>query len=153
MGVKLPEKEIKTLDGEGSARVTITLDSETLKLLDRYKARTAHKNPMADTAMAIKLLLEADESKSESAKSTQGFAGKMKQKEDRQGVSRSTKAEVLERDQGCCQYRDPKTGKKCESIFKIEIDHRIPWSKGGKTRLDNLQCYCFNHNQMKSNHV
>ena len=34
----------------------------------------------------------------------------------------------------------------------FEIDHVIPWSKGGETELDNLQTLCLTCNQGKSNH-
>ena len=33
----------------------------------------------------------------------------------------------------------------------MEGDHKIPWSKGGKTELANLQMLCKHHNAMKSN--
>lgn len=34
---------------------------------------------------------------------------------------------------------------------KMEGDHIIPWSKGGKTEKENLQMLCKHHNSMKSN--
>jgi len=34
---------------------------------------------------------------------------------------------------------------------KLEVDHKIPWSKGGKTILDNAQLLCKHHNSEKGN--
>lgn len=41
--------------------------------------------------------------------------------------------------------------KKYFSIDKMEADHIIPWSEGGKTEPDNLQLLCRNCNRKKSN--
>jgi hypothetical protein len=148
-GTKLPEIEVLQVGSEGETRITVTLDQETVELLSQFKSRTAHKNPLADTALALKLALKTALEKT--AATRQSFNGKVKQKETRRGVSKSMRSQVLERDGGCCQFKNTETGRKCESKFKLEVDHIQAWSRGGKTTLDNLQTLCFNHNQMKSN--
>jgi hypothetical protein len=37
-------------------------------------------------------------------------------------------------------------------LTEMEADHIVPWSKGGKTNLDNCQMLCKYHNGIKSNH-
>ncbi len=37
-------------------------------------------------------------------------------------------------------------------LDEMEADHIVPWSKGGKTTVDNCQMLCRLHNGMKSNH-
>jgi hypothetical protein len=38
------------------------------------------------------------------------------------------------------------------SGVRLEVDHIVPWSRGGETTLENLQTLCFTCNQGKSNH-
>jgi 5-methylcytosine-specific restriction endonuclease McrA len=44
---------------------------------------------------------------------------------------------------GCCVL--------CGSAYKLELDHIIPWSKGGTHDEANLQCLCKPCNRKKSN--
>lgn len=39
----------------------------------------------------------------------------------------------------------------CNSHHKLTMDHIIPWSYGGETRIDNLQALCRSCNSTKSN--
>ena len=52
---------------------------------------------------------------------------------------------VYEKQQGIC----PICGNKF-SIDEMEADHIIPWSKGGKTTIDNCQMLCMKDNRTKS---
>ena len=57
------------------------------------------------------------------------------------------KREVYETQGGTCA--------ECDGAFdieKMEADHIIPWSKGGKTNKDNCQMLCVKCNRKKSNH-
>ena len=52
---------------------------------------------------------------------------------------------VYKRDGGRCVY--------CGSTENIQLDHIIPFSKGGATTLENLQLLCQKCNLEKSNHI
>lgn len=58
----------------------------------------------------------------------------------------SVEYEVWIRDAGCCQYIDPKTGKKCGSQFGVETEHRVPFAKGGEHSVENCFLLCKQHN-------
>jgi len=60
-------------------------------------------------------------------------------------VSRKTRFLVLERDNSTCQYcgLTPKDG------VKLEIDHKIPVSKGGGDSIENLTTSCYDCNHGK----
>lgn len=60
--------------------------------------------------------------------------------------SDSIKRAVYERQQGVCA----KCGKSCD-ITEMDGDHITPWSKGGKTIIDNCQMLCKTCNRRKSN--
>src|SRR5260370_14603726 len=57
-------------------------------------------------------------------------------------VPDSMRAAVLVRDGGRCR--------KCRMAIKLEMDHIVPVSKGGKTEESNLQTLCRRCNRAKS---
>lgn len=40
----------------------------------------------------------------------------------------------------------------CHARLGLEIDHRVPFAKGGPTRLDNLARLCGWHHYLKTHH-
>lgn len=52
----------------------------------------------------------------------------------------------------CCAHIDDE-GNRCKetNYSKLEVDHITPWSKGGRTTLDNAQLLCKHHNTSKGN--
>ncbi|UOF02617.1 HNH endonuclease [Bdellovibrio reynosensis] len=67
---------------------------------------------------------------------------------ERKSVTPKLRRLVLARDK-CCQYIDAKTGKKCNSSFALQVDHKTSQWAGGKTSLLNLQLLCAQHNRSK----
>lgn len=71
--------------------------------------------------------------------------------------SDSVKRAVYEKQGGVCANSDghikgvkcPHSGEKLD-ISQMEADHRIPWSKGGKTEKENCQMLCVECNRAKS---
>jgi hypothetical protein len=63
--------------------------------------------------------------------------------------SSQLKRQIWKRDQGRCTHQDPKTGMRCASCYKLELDHYpIPFAKGGPTSEENLRLACKNHNSL-----
>ena len=60
-------------------------------------------------------------------------------------IDRATAIRVVRRDNSTCQI----CGKNLLDK-DIELDHKIPWSKGGVTEENNLQVTCFDCNRKKS---
>ncbi len=52
------------------------------------------------------------------------------------------KHSVWQRDQGCCQFRDPVTNKVCGSTFQLEHEHIKPWSFNGEHSIENIAIMC-----------
>lgn len=63
-------------------------------------------------------------------------------------VPASIKRDIIKRDQ-CCQWRDARTGEKCESTFQLQVDHIKSVCIGGGNEAENLQLLCAAHNRWK----
>jgi hypothetical protein len=63
----------------------------------------------------------------------------------------NTKREVYEKQNHKCPYCEQEGKDKEYNLSEMEADHIIPWSKGGKTTIDNCQMLCKEHNRQKSN--
>jgi len=70
---------------------------------------------------------------------------KIKNKITRTGIPPKLRFEVLRRDKFVCQYCGA-----CGPNVELEVDHKIPVSKGGKTEVSNLVTACIECNRGKS---
>ena len=66
-------------------------------------------------------------------------------KNKRSGLSLKLRFEVLKRD----EYRCRICGTTAENGARLEVDHKIPVSKGGSNVIDNLWALCFECNRGK----
>lgn len=66
--------------------------------------------------------------------------------QNRVSIPLSLQNEIYQRDR-CCQYVDKNSGRKCESRWKLQIDHIQPLWAGGNNTIDNLRILCANHNR------
>jgi len=66
----------------------------------------------------------------------------------RQYISVHMKRVLFKKAQHCCEYRDPHTQQRCQSKYKLEIDHRQPIALGGNNELGNLRILCQAHNAL-----
>jgi 5-methylcytosine-specific restriction endonuclease McrA len=62
-------------------------------------------------------------------------------KRSRKAISRPVQREIWRLAKGHCQYPG------CGSRYRLEIDHIVPYAKGGADTVDNLRLYCRSHNQ------
>lgn len=66
----------------------------------------------------------------------------------RKYISIHDKRKLLRKANHCCEYVDPKTQKKCQSKFQLEIDHIHPIVLGGNDDIQNLRILCRTHNAL-----
>ena len=64
-------------------------------------------------------------------------------------IPASVKREVWRRDQGCCGYVDPHSGRRCGSRYRLEIDHVVPFALGGDAEPGNLRLRCRAHHRYR----
>ena len=77
-----------------------------------------------------------------------GYAGSL---DPKRNYDKDVKDQLYSRS-NCCAHIDD-TGVHCTetNYSKLEVDHIIPWSKGGRTILGNAQLLCKHHNTSKGN--
>jgi hypothetical protein len=56
---------------------------------------------------------------------------------------------VFEKAQGRCEFLGS-DGRRCESHYQLEIDHKLAWSQGGSHNEANLRCLCKVHNTFRT---
>ncbi len=56
---------------------------------------------------------------------------------------------VFARDKGRCTYVGS-TGKRCDATHNLEIDHVIPFARGGSSAIGNLRLLCERHNKLEA---
>jgi hypothetical protein len=62
-------------------------------------------------------------------------------------IPRAVRDRVHVRDGGRCTFIGT-DGKRCNSYWNLEIDHIVPFAKGGDNSLDNLRLLCAEHNRL-----
>lgn len=86
--------------------------------------------------------------------------GKRKASEDKislktshsRNIPAAVRDEVFLRDKGQCSYV-AKDGTRCCSIEYVQIDHILPFSRGGSNGVENLRLLCGTHNRAESRRV
>ena len=57
------------------------------------------------------------------------------------------RSRLWKRSEGRCEWRDPKTGERCTSRYRLQLDHYpIPFAHGGSSSFENLRLACPAHN-------
>jgi hypothetical protein len=59
---------------------------------------------------------------------------------------------VFVRDKGHCTYTGP-DGKRCGSTHNLQIDHVVPFARGGAATLQNLRLLCGKHNRLSAERI
>lgn len=70
-------------------------------------------------------------------------------REDSRYISRPVRDEVYARDKGRCTFVSP-GGKRCGSKWDLQIDHIIPFARGGDNSTGNLRLLCAKHNRLEA---
>ena len=152
--------------------ITFAADQELLEMLDRIKDLVAHSHPNPSLLELFKLMAKKTLEKIdplERAKRARPRRPRTKPvptaaaqtpaqmppaQTPAPGIARRPDAATLhalyQRDQGACQYVDPKSGRKCGAKRALEVEHKIPYAMGGKTELENLELLCRSHNGLRA---
>ena len=70
----------------------------------------------------------------------------------REAIPAAVRRAVWERDGGRCSW-PLDGGGCCGSTHRLELDHVIPWARGGESTVANLRLVCARHNQLAARRV
>ena len=132
--------------------------------LDELRALRSHRPAEAravDTMLeeAVDLLIAKERKVRFAVGSTprRAAAGTRERTIEANGPSRHIPAairrEVYERDGGCCQFRDPQTGRTCGSRWQLTYEHRVPVALGGDHSVGQITLLCALHNRHMADRV
>ncbi len=93
------------------------------------------ENPMADLMTNIKTTSRVNAKASSS------------QKQRSRAIPAATRDVVFARDAGQCRFVNA-SGERCGETHHLQIDHIVPFARGGSHRAENLRLLCANHNRL-----
>ena len=64
-------------------------------------------------------------------------------------IPAAVKREVWRRDRGRCRYVDRASGRRCGSQHLLQIDHVVPYARGGAAEPNNLRLPCAAHHRYR----
>jgi len=149
-------------------KLEFAVDPECLKKIEEAKVLLSKKYPegvplgtLLEEALDAYLNKQSPERKKkrrEKRKAKQQSKKKEKQPGHHTNTKRSrhipqaVQDEVYARDKGCCTFVGP-DGMRCNSTWNLEIDHIIPFAKGGANTISNLRLLCAKHYNFEAERV
>ena len=142
---------------DDSTRMEITFTKEQMEKIQRARDLLSHTHANANWAEILTAFAEAVIQKKDPSAERRAFR-KITSKMElatgqelasaRQPIPASTRRIIYQRHRSC-QWVDKKTGRKCDSMFQLQMDHIQPVWAGGDSSSANLQILCSGHNHLK----
>ncbi|MDG0815921.1 HNH endonuclease [Bdellovibrio svalbardensis] len=146
--------------------IRLVIPAELKEKMDQLKLLLSHVHPEMNYQQLIeylssKALLQLDPEQTK-PRSRATPAPKVKMGVSSKEMGLNSKAErnryvpealrrlIFKRDNSCCSYVDPKSKKRCDSKYQIQIDHIVPFALGGQTTESNLRLLCASHNRWRA---
>jgi hypothetical protein len=161
--VRVPEQrtEIEPLSA-GLRRVHMTVSRETLALFDAARDGLSHTAPNASADQVLRAAFEALLEKQAKARGqvthprktvaaapanaqVSGDPPRHRRAGPRSAIPAAVRRAVWSRDAGRCTWPIDGGGT-CGSTHRLEVDHVVPWAKGGDDSAGNLRLVCGRHN-------
>ena len=153
-----PESSYGSTTGERPVKVTAqSATAAAAAPKNEIGTRRQHRNPTLVPRTATpaahsgpRTSIDGRPPSADTATNAPGHAARPRRRTARRrAIPASVRRLVWERDQGCCYYRDPVTGRRCNSSHLLQIDHVLPVARGGRADPANLRLACFAHHRLR----
>ncbi len=152
--VCLPREKIRPIS-EDKFVIQFAAGKGLIKKIQKLKSLWSHQNPEGNLGTLFERLvdmaLEKSDPERKKEKARQAVPASEAKLSLGRNIPRPLRAKIWRRDQGRCQFKNPRTGRLCHSTHALELDHRYPVSLGGENSEANLRLYCRCHNQYRQN--
>jgi 5-methylcytosine-specific restriction endonuclease McrA len=142
----------KLISPDPKMKLTIEVDDELLVLLEELK-QLSHTTSISEILRGalkarVKELRKSREekTKSEIVSQTPDDHSKPAAKEKSRYIPKALKRKLFTRAGQQCEYQSPITKLRCTEKSQLQIQHHIPFAKGGLNTIENLAIYCQAHN-------
>ncbi|MBX3021894.1 MAG: HNH endonuclease [Bdellovibrionales bacterium] len=141
------EIEVKTrpkirVQRDGSVRAEITFTKEQWEVIERAKDILSHSVPNGELTEVLSYCARFTVAKKDSSLPSMEVKPR-----HCQGVSRTARRYVFQRDKTCCYVHAD--GRRCDSRYQLQVDHIVSLWRGGRNDVENLQLLCGLHNRYK----
>lgn len=128
----------------------VTIDDETVELLQQAKELLSHAMPNAPAGAVLKRALQAlvremQRHRLARVDHPRGIGAESANRH----IPAHVKREVSARDGDSCGFRGP-DGHRCGSRDQLEWDHTLPVARGGRSTTENVRQLCRAHNQYEA---
>ncbi len=162
--VQIPAKGKQRAISSEFTEHKFVLDAQTQRKLEELKLWMSHQNSELSTAKLIQILIDQEHKRNLKQKEPKQnkppakeppFESKFPTSDAEVGkqsrfISVQIKRTVWDRDQGCCQYRNPINQQKCGSRYQVQFDHNVRFRDGGLSNEENLRLLCAQHNRLRN---
>jgi len=138
--------EIRNIKGQGPSLSHILEEAFQIYLVE-LKKRAFGKT----TTKTINKMCESQTASSSCPIKTVTLPVKRKASENQtRYIPRPVRAATLTRSEGQCEFVDVLTQKRCHSRYRLQFEHRQPYSAGGCNDSSNIAHFCAAHNQLSA---
>ncbi len=143
----------------------ISFEELFMLLMDEYidrhspEGRSARREKrLADRSRKNSGRIQADDSRHGSNSTSENRSGMSRPAADREGMNRTrsiprkVRDEIFLRDGGRCTFEGT-DGRRCNSSWNLQIDHIVPFARGGDNSPGNLRLLCGKHNRLEAERV